>query len=162
MNAGKSLFEDSHTDEQIKLMLCNEEPLPFELDRGWWDCIQPPAVAGLLRNLLQRKPVLRMTVDDVLRVRESLASFFRTTSRCLRLSLPQVADRVTLVASQVIQTLATASPAEDRRLTPRDGDSEAGTSRVESATEVGGQLSQWPTTWSMNFSDRPAVDVWWR
>lgn len=50
-------------------MLCNEEPLPFEMDQGYWERIQPRAVAGLLRNLLQRKPLLRLTVDDVLRVR---------------------------------------------------------------------------------------------
>lgn len=57
-------------------MLCNEEPLPFELDRTWWDDIQPPAIAGLLRNLLQRKPLLRMTIDDVLRVGRPVAGGF--------------------------------------------------------------------------------------
>lgn len=67
-DAGKGLYDDEHTEEQVRLMLCNEEPLPFELSRSWWDHVQPPAVAGLLRNLLQRKPLLRMTVDDVLRV----------------------------------------------------------------------------------------------
>ena len=50
------------------MMLSNEEPLPFEVDRSWWEQVQPPAAAGLLRNLLQRKPLLRMTVDDILSV----------------------------------------------------------------------------------------------
>ena len=50
------------------MMLSNEEPLPFEVDTAWWEQVQPPAAAGLLRNLLQRKPLLRMTVDDILLV----------------------------------------------------------------------------------------------
>ena len=50
------------------MMLSHEEPLPFEVDRSWWEQVQPPAAAGLLRNLLQRKPLLRMTVDDILAV----------------------------------------------------------------------------------------------
>lgn len=68
LGAGEGLFEPHHTQEQMRLMLCHDEPLPFERDKNWWRKVEPPAAAGLLRNLLQRKPLLRLTADDVLRV----------------------------------------------------------------------------------------------
>lgn len=54
----------------------------------------------------------------------------------------------------MIQTLATAVHTEERPPPSREGEYDAATSRMESASEVAAQLSQWPTTWSVNFSDR--------
>lgn len=49
-------------------MLRNEQPFPFEIDPKFWDKIQPPPAAGIVRNLLQRRALLRLSADDVIKV----------------------------------------------------------------------------------------------
>ena len=41
---------------------------PWEADERWWERVRPPAVQRMLRQLIQRKPLLRMTIDDALPV----------------------------------------------------------------------------------------------
>ena len=50
------------------MMLRNEQPLPFEVDAQFWSSIQPHGAAALIRNLLQRRAILRLTADDVIQV----------------------------------------------------------------------------------------------
>lgn len=53
--------------------------------------------------------------------------------------------------AQVIQTLATAPLRPER---PRADGESVSEGKTESASECVVQLTPWPTTWSMNFSDR--------
>lgn len=54
---------------------------------------------------------------------------------------------------QVIQTLA-AAPAPRDRQKGQPLDEPAGAGKLQSTEEVVMQLAPWPTTWSINFSDR--------
>ena len=65
--AGKGLF-DGVTDIEVLEMLRNERPLPFEVDTHFWDDFGPPGASALVKQLLQRRAILRLTAEDVAQV----------------------------------------------------------------------------------------------